>query len=222
MYASLSLCGLCVWRSSKEASCVQRPSGLKQEVSAKQSSSRHRASGVLRVCCGCTRGDKTRTGRTQCTRGVSGVCSGCAQGGGRPSACSVRGTGLGRRGCGGRLSDVCSQQKPQASGNTNRVCSGGAAAVSSHHPAAACTHWRGYAALDAHCVLCGRAAVCGCVRLCQARSEGQAEGREAEGGGRRGEAEGREAGGGRQKGGQGGRITQKGEAPKTTACVSSR
>ena len=134
-----------------------------------------------------------------CAAGALGVCQGCAlgvprgEGGQVNAAYGVR--GYGRRGCGGRLSDVCSQQKPQASGNTNRVCSGGAAAVSSHHPAAACTHWRGHAALDAHCVLCGCAAVCGCVRLCQARSEGQAEGREAEGGGRRGEAEGREAGG---------------------------
>ena len=203
---SLSLCGLCVWRSSKEASCVQRPSGLKQEVSVKQSSSRHRASGVLR----CTRGDKTRTGRTQCTRGVSGVCSGCAQGGGRPGACSVRGKGVRAAGVRGA---------PQ-----RRMLSAEASGFREYKPGVqrrrgGCLQPPPRRCLHSLARLCGsRCALravwlCGCVRLCQARSEGQAEGREAGG---------REAGGGRQKGGQGGRVTQKGEAPKTTACVSSR
>ena len=124
-----------------------------------------------------------------CAAGALGVCQGCALGVLRGEGGQVRAAygvgGYGRRGCGGRLSDVCSQQKPQASGNTNRVCSGGAAAVSSHHPAAACTHWRGYAALDAHCVLCG----CVGVRLCAAVS-----GKERGSGGREGGRRGRQKG----------------------------
>ena len=175
-----------------------------------QPSNRHRAI-VRGVCCGCT-------------RGVSGVCSGCAQGGGRPSACSVRGKGVRAAGVRGA---------PQ-----RRMLSAEASGFREYKPGVqrrrgGCLQPPPRRCLHSLARLCGsRCALravwlCSCVRLCQARSEGQAEGREAEGGGRRGEAEGREAGGreaggGRQKGGQGGRVTQKGEAPKTTACVSSR
>ena len=197
MYASLSLCVVCVCGAlRKKHRAFSDPRASNKRC---QPSNRHRAI-VRGVCCGRT-------------RGVSGVCQGCAlgvlrgEGGQVRAAYGVR--GYGRRGCGGRLSDVCSQQKPQASGNTNRVCSGGAAAVSSHHPAAACTHWRGYAALDAHCGVGVRlcAAVCGCVRQGArvrrkgGRQKGEAEGREAQGGGQKG---GRQEEGGRREGKAGG------------------